>query len=492
MSRLSNATLSDLPANVSRPRYDRSALKAGIVHLGVGAFHRAHQACYTEAALDAGDLRWGCIGASLRSADTRDALAAQDWLYTVAIRGSDGERYAVNGGLLGVLVAPENSAALIDAMAADDTRIVSLTITEKGYCHDPASGRLRADHPDVVHDLTHPDSPRSALGFIIRSIDARRKAGRKPYTLLSCDNLPENGRTLKRVLIDFAELHGDHTLVDHITADVPCPCTMIDRIVPATTDTDRDWTARAIGLADAWPILTEPFTQWVIEDDFSNDRPDWSLLGAQFVKDARPYEAMKLRLLNGAHSSIAYIGYLAGYQTVSEAMADPSIATFIERLMRDEIKPTLEMPPDADLDAYVAALLQRFRNPALKHRTWQIAMDGSQKLPQRLLGTIRDRLRGGQPIERLALGVAAWMRYVGGTDEKGEPIDVRDPLAEHLKLISSSDKRLEDRVRGLVSIKAVFGEDLPQNDRFGEAVLRCYTDIVHHGIRAALKGVLSL
>ena len=486
-ARLSNATLSLLGAGISRPRYDRSALKAGIIHLGVGAFHRAHQACYTEAALNAGDLRWGSIGASLRSPDTHDALKAQDWLYSVALRGGKGERFEVNGGLLDVLVAPENPAALIDAMAAADTRIVSLTITEKGYCHDPASGDLSCDHPDIVHDLAHPLTPRSALGFILRSIGLRRDSGRPPYTLLSCDNLPENGRTLKRVLIQFAQRSASTELANYIAAHVPCPCTMIDRIVPATTDADRAWTESAIGLADAWPIMTEPFTQWVIEDAFANDRPDWALLGAQFVSDARPYEAMKLRLLNGAHSSIAYIGYLAGYATVSEAMADHQIASFVEKLMREDIRPTLLMPADADLDAYITALLERFRNPALRHRTWQIAMDGSQKLPQRLLGTVRDRLKHNQPIDRLAFSIAAWMRYVGGVDENDEPIDVRDPLADQLKPHASAEiANPQERVETLLGITAIFGDDLRHDKHFMAAVLRCYADIVQGGTKSAL------
>ena len=263
---------------------------------------------------------------------------------------------------------------------------------------------------------------------------------------------------------------------------------MIDRIVPATTDADRDWVAATLGLSDAWPVMTEPFTQWVVEDKFANGRPDWSLMGAEFVTDARPYETMKLRLLNGAHSAIAYLGYLAGYETVAEAMADPTLAAFIERMMREEIRPTLAMPPGADLDGYIGALLQRFRNPALKHRTWQIAMDGSQKLPQRLLNTIRDRLANGAPIDRLALGVAAWMRYVGGTDERGKPIDVRDPLSgEFAKLSATYGADSERYVSSLLAIPVVFGADLATNPRFVGAVTAAHRMLTATGALQSMR-----
>ena len=490
--RLSNTTLPLLAGKASLPNYDRSAVKRGIVHLGVGAFHRAHQAVYTEAVLNAGDLRWGIVGASLRSPDTHDALKSQNWLYTLGIRDGSLDRLQINGGMLDLLVAPDDPEALIRAMTEANVRIVSLTVTEKGYCHDPATGQLREDHPDIVHDLGDTAAPRSALGFILQAILRRRSAGLPPFTLLSCDNLPENGTTLKRVLLRFCTLlaarhpMGDlSTLASFIEREVHCPCTMIDRIVPATTDADRDWFRAQSGVVDAWPISTEPFTQWVIEDRFGADRPDWTILGAQFVADARPYETMKLRLLNGAHSAIAYLGYLAGCQTVAEAMAQPIIAAFVGRMMREEIRPVLTMPEDADVDAYIDALLERFRNPALHHRTWQIAMDGSQKIPQRWLGTIRDRLAAGARIACLAHGIAAWMIYVRGRDLGGMPIDVRDPLVEDLKRAADS----ADPVDRLLAMTAIFGTDLPADDNFRKAIATAYRRLLDIGVRRALETI---
>ena len=488
MPRLSDATLPGLEGRASLPRYDRAMLKTGIVHLGVGAFHRAHQACYTEAALNVGDLDWGSVGVSLRSPETRDALIPQDGLYTVAIRGEEGNRFAVNGGMKHLLVAPESPEAVIAAMTHPDVRVISLTITEKGYCREPATGDLDENHPDIQHDLRDHGQPRSAIGFIAQAIQRRYQAGLTPFTLLSCDNLPENGHTLKRVLTQFAALQAPD-LGRYIEDSVPCPSTMIDRIVPATTDADRALIADALGCADTWPVMSEPFTQWVIEDTFANGRPHWSLMGAEFVADAKPYETMKLRLLNGAHSAIAYLGYLAGFETVADAMAEPVLAGFVEAFMRKEASPTLMMPQGADLDAYIAALLQRFRNPALNHRTWQIAMDGSQKLPQRWLGTIRDRLARGLQIDRLALGIAAWIRYVGGTDERGKPIDVRDPMRETFAKLASAGTAGSDYVSAVLALPSIFGADLPLDQRFTTAVSDAYRNLATHGAVGAMRAL---
>ena len=492
--RLSNATLALAAGSIKRPGYDRAELKTGIVHLGVGAFHRAHQALYTEAVLERGDVQWGTIGASLRSPDTHDALHPQNGLYTVAIRDASGDRLQIVGGMQALLVAPDDPQALLRAMADRDVRIVSLTITEKGYCHDPATGSLRQDHADIMHDLGHRLVPKSALGFIVEAIAMRRDAGHAPFTVMSCDNLPENGRTLKRLLIEFAALREaqssavETSLASYIDQSIPCPSTMIDRIVPATTDADRLAVAAAIGLKDAWPVMTEPFTQWVIEDRFASGRPNWSIAGAQFVSDARPYETMKLRLLNGAHSSIAYLGFLAGFGTVANAMTEPSIARHIETMMREEIAPTLTMPPDADLNGYVSALLKRFANPALHHRTAQIAMDGSQKLPQRLLNTIRDRLAAGQPFDRLALGVAAWMRYVTAIDEKGGVIDVRDPLAAEFRQLAIANADWPDSyARAMIAVQAVFGTDLAKDVTFVGVIETQYRRLLRLGALNVLR-----
>ncbi len=340
--RLSNATLGSLPGYIGRPGYDPSALRAGIVHLGLGAFHRAHQAVYTEAVLRDGDLRWGITAASLRSPAMRDALAPQDGLYTVAVRGN-GEHLSVVGAIKRILVAPEDPSALIAAMAHPATEIVSLTVTEKAYCHDPATGTLDEAHPDILHDLAHPEAPRSALGFLAAGLARRRADGLRPFTVLCCDNLPANGRTVHRLLSRYAALLDrarERGLAAFIAAEVACPDTMVDRIVPATTDADRGAISSALGMDDAWPVVTEPFSQWVVQDRFSLNRPAWEAAGVTLVDDVAPYEAMKLRMLNASHSALAYLGYLAGAETVADAMALPGLAEFAGRVM-DEAVPTL-------------------------------------------------------------------------------------------------------------------------------------------------------
>jgi fructuronate reductase len=442
--------------------YDPLLADIGIVHLGVGAFHRAHMADYTDAVLAKGDRRWAILGASLRSGETRDALKDQDFLYTLAQSDEAGERCRVIGSLRGVLVAPENPQALIEAMCLPSVKIVSLTVTEKGYCHDPATGELNDQHPDILHDLSHPDTPRSAPGFLVEAIRARKARGLPPFTVLCCDNLPANGRTVAKV---------------------------VRRIVPASTDGDRTRIAAAIGLEDQWPVVTEAFTDWVIEDNFPQGRPDWA---ARFVTDIAPFETMKLRLLNGAHSSMSYLGYLAGHETIADCMKDEALAGFVGHLMNMEVTSTLAVPPGTDVSAYKQALLTRFRNPGLRHRTWQIAMDGSQKLPQRLLGTIRDRLRANTPIDGLALGVAAWMRYVTGVDEKGGAIDVRDPLKDELRTRADAAGPSAERLApALLGLEKIFGRDLPADPRFTTAVTAALDSLFRNGSRKTYENFRS-
>ncbi|NBJ10572.1 mannitol dehydrogenase family protein [Microvirga arsenatis] len=484
--RLNDDMLPDLPADVRRPAYDRRAIGTGIVHLGVGAFHRAHQAVYTDDVL-AQDPRWGIVAASLRSPDTYDALQPQDGLYTLSVRSQEGEALRVIGSIRRVIVAPREIESLLEVMTDPQTRIVTLTVTEKGYCHDPATGALNEAHPDIVHDLAYLRTPKSAPGFIVEALRRRRMNGVPPFTVLTCDNLPANGRTVKRVLTRFAEL-VDPELGRFVAEEVSCPSTMVDRIVPATSDQDRERIAQSLGVADAWPVVTEPFTQWVIEDRFPQGRPGWEKAGVEFVSDVEPYEHMKLRLLNGSHSTLAYLGYLSGYETVADAMADEAFVRLIRGLMDEEVTPTLHMPPGADLEAYRSALVTRFRNPALKHRTWQIAMDGSQKLPQRLLGTVRDRLQADAPIRRLALGVAAWMRYVTGIDEKGAAIDVRDPMAARLRALADRAAGSAESLAGeLFAVREVFGDDLPRDPRFTGTVTEALARLFAQGARRTVS-----
>lgn len=483
MTRLTASTLAGLPASVRRPAYDRSALTPGIVHLGLGAFARGHLAEYTEDALEQRFGAWGIVGASLQRPDQRDRLRPQDGLYTLLKLAPTGPELRVIGAVLDVAVAPESPSALITRLAAPETRIVSLTVTEKGYCHDPATGRLKADHPDIVHDLANPQAPRSAVGILVAGLKARRDAGLGPFSALCCDNLPSNGHVLRGLVRDFAALTDDK-LASWIEANGAFPATMVDRIVPATTEADIAEVAKLIGVEDAAPVIGEPFRQWAIEDVFAAGRPDWHEVGAQMVSEVAPFEFMKLRMLNGAHSSLAYLGYLTGHETVADASGDPVLARFLQGLWA-EIIPTVPAPQGVVLADYAKALLARFQNPAIRHRTWQIAMDGSQKLPQRLLGTIRERLKAGAPVDHLALGVAAWMRYATGTDEKGGAIDVRDPLAAELKRrCEAAGRNAEALVEALTGIEAIFGSDLPGDLRFTKPVTAHLASLFDKGAKA--------
>ncbi|MGL4975540.1 MAG: mannitol dehydrogenase family protein, partial [Bosea sp. (in: a-proteobacteria)] len=400
MKRLSPELLAALPAAVARTSMQRDA-GPRIVHLGLGAFARAHLAAYTQDANASTGESWRITGVSLQRPDMRDALAPQHGLYTLVTRAPEGAQHRIIDVVHDVLVAPENPAAVIAVMSEPDTQIVSLTVTEKGYCHDPATGQLRLDHPDIAHDLAHPDAPRSSIGFLVAGLSARRAKGLNPFTVLCCDNLPSNGAVLRGLVLEFAQ-QRDMGLAAWIAKEGAFPSSMVDRIVPATTASDIAETEAALGLHDAAPVMAEPFSQWVIEDKFVAWRPAWEHVGAQMVQQVEPFEFMKLRLLNGAHSTLAYLGYLAGHETVAEASADPALADMLKCLWA-EIIPTVPQPPRVDLEAYTVALLARFQNPAIRHRTWQIAMDGSQKLPQRLLGTISDRLKAGKSIDTLSL-----------------------------------------------------------------------------------------
>ena len=458
--RLSSASVGALPADIRRPAYDRAQLRTGIVHLGLGAFHRAHQAAYVEQALNAGDLRWGIVGASLRSGGVRDQLVPQDGLYTIVERDGGDERVQLVGAIRDVLVAPEDPARLVATMAAADTHIVSLTVTEKGYKLDPASGALIESDADVAADLASLAAPRTAPGLIVAALAARRAAGLTPFTALSCDNLPHNGTRLRAAVLAMARAH-DPALAGWIEGESAFPETMIDRIVPATEPADIAALAARIGLEDRATVKTEPFTQWVIEDRFCGPRPDFAASGVQMTQSVAPWEEAKLRLLNGAHSGIAYLGGLAGIEFVHQFVELPAGRRFVEALW-DEAAPTLSPPPELDVAAYRAQLMARFANPALQHRTRQIAMDGSQKLPQRLLGSIRARRQTGGPVATLVLAVAAWMRWQTGRDDAGRPFTVDDPLAARTAPLA--DLPGAETVTAMMAIEAIFPRELSADE----------------------------
>lgn len=460
-----------------------SAAPAGIVHLGLGAFFRAHGAIYVAEAMERAGGDWGIIGVSLQSPGTRDRLAPQGWAYTAVELGPQGETPQVVTILRDVLVAPESPQAVLDAMAAPAVHIVSLTVTEKGYCHEPSTGRLNAGHPDILHDLANP-LPRSAPGFLVRALAMRRAAGLSPFTILCCDNLPENGHVVRGVVLDLARLI-DPQLADWIAAEAAFPSTMVDRIVPATAAADLDRLEALTGNRDEAPVMHEPFRQWVVEDSFCGPRPAFEAVGVQMVADVTPFEHMKLRMLNGTHSSLAYLGYLAGHETISDTVADPAFAGFVRGLWRDEIIPALTPPPGVDLGAYAGALFARYANPAIRHRTWQIAMDGSQKLPQRILGTIAESRAAGRPVPGLTLAVAAWMRYASGRDERGDAIEVKDPLAARLAAQWQDDPAAT--VRGFLRLAEVFPPVLRDDAGFAADLAEALEGLVRDGARARVE-----
>lgn len=487
MNRLNKNLIADLPKDIILPIYDRNALKPGIVHLGIGAFHRAHQAFYTEAALNKFGGDWGIIGSSLRSASVRDQLVPQDCLYTLVERSGDGEKLQIIGAVLDTLVGPENPAALVAQMADSNIKIVSLTITEKGYCHDPATGNLNLAHPDIIHDLEHLNAPVSAIGFLVAALKQRFDNKEKAFTLLSCDNLPNNGEVLEKVVTQFAAKICPE-FSSWIKTNATFPCTMIDRIVPATTDEDRRDIEARLGLRDEGMVVCEPFTQWVVEDKFADGRPEWEKVGVLLVEDVRVFEKIKLRLLNGAHSTMAYTGYLSGFQYISEVMEQPAFVNLVKTYMAREAGETVVAPAGFDIEAYKQQLRERFSNKALKHRTWQIAMDGSQKLPQRLLETLREQLAGTGHIDILCLGVAAWIRYVSGVDEIGVVIEVSDPLVKELRAACDANQgNPAGMVKAVVGIQKVFGADLINEARFVQTTTQWLERFYAKGVLASVQ-----
>lgn len=492
MNRLNKSLLSQLPEDVALPGYNRDQLVPGIVHLGIGAFHRAHQAFYTEAVLNQFGGNWGIIGSSLRSASVRDQLVPQDCLYTLVERSGEGEKLQIIGAVTDTLVGPENPAALVATITKPTIKIVSLTVTEKGYCHDPATGNLNETHPDIIHDLQNLDKPVSAIGFIVAALKKRFDNKQKAFTSLSCDNLPNNGEVLEKVVLQFAQKISP-ALADWIKTNATFPCTMIDRIVPATTDDDRRDIENRLAIngesiRDEGMVVCEPFSQWVVEDKFADGRPEWEKVGVLLVKDVRVFEKIKLRLLNGAHSTMAYTGYLSGLQYISEVMEQPAFVNLVKTYMAREAGETVVAPAGFDIEAYKQQLRDRFFNKALKHRTWQIAMDGSQKLPQRLLETLREQLKGNGHIDILCLGVAAWIRYVSGVDEQGAAIEVSDPLAKELRAVCDANQgNPAGMVKAVVSIQKVFGADLIDEARFIQTTTQWLERFYSKGVLASIQ-----
>lgn len=452
MTRLSAASAPEVPRPSSR----------GIVHLGLGAFHRAHQAAFThEASVLTGDFSWGITGVTQRSNAVADQLVPQDCLFTLVEKGVGIDRSTVIGSIVEVIGGAENPTAVVDAIGDPGVRIVTLTVTEKGYRFDPATGRLRMDDDGIVAD-SYGLAPQTVIGQLVAGLAHRRETD-SAVTVLCCDNLPHNGALLAGLVDDFVATRPDSVaLAQWISKNVAFPSTMVDRIVPATTPGDRDRLEAATGLRDDAVVVCEPFRQWVVEDTFAAERPAWDLVGVQFVTDVEPWETMKLRVLNATHSLLAYLGSAAGHTTIAEAVADPALLSIARRMIVEDVAPTLS--PNMDVTGYGDEVLGRFANPTLPHTTRQVAMDGSQKLGPRLLGTVRDALAAGTPTAWLELAVASWVRYVVDEVQSGRALD--DPLAEQLGAAVGEP----DPVRALLNLQTIFGDDLGHDSAFGGRV----------------------
>lgn len=475
MQRLHPDNLGAARADVVFPPYDRSALKAGIVHLGLGAFHRAHQAVYTDDAMGAAGGDWGIVGVSLRSGSVAEQLDPQDGLFSVLGEDSDSRSLRIVGAVQQVLVSPRDPAAVIEAIARQDIRIVTLTITEKGYALAGDGESLDRGDDAVAKDLAQPEHACSAIGVLALGLRARVKQGGAPLTLLSCDNLSENSRRLRGVLVDYLGSTFPDVL-PWLEAHARFPCSMVDRIVPAATPEQRARQSELLGLLDEGAVSTEPFTQWIIEEDFAAGRPAWEKAGAQLVHDILPFENIKLRLLNASHSAIAYLGLLANCATVDAVMADGDLGEFVERLMAEDLMPALAVPEAFDLPAYRDQLLSRFANPMLGHRCVQIAMDGSEKIAQRWVPTLA---LSGAPLLRRAL--AAWVYFVLFTE-----FEIDDPRADALLQQRGSDAALSERIERVLDCARINRGSVASFDDVMRGVQAYVEKITEKGVRSIL------
>ena len=473
----------------NKPLYNRQTMTARIVHIGFGAFHRAHQALFTDRLLNKGNSDWAICEVNIVGGEELiNDIRKQDHLYTVLEKGATSKQAYIIGSVKESLLAPTDGIeTILEKMADPLVEIVSLTVTEKGYCMLPGGIGLDLNNELIKADLASPSKPMSAPGVIVEALYRRMQRGLKSFTALSCDNMPENGLVLRKAILDLANAR-DPELAKWIESNTTFPCTMVDRIVPAATpETLEEIQEELGGMFDPCGIACEPFIQWVIEDNFVTSRPNWNEVGAEFVDNVVPYEEMKLRMLNGSHSFLAYLGYLAGYEHINDCMNDENYKKATLSLMMQQQAPTLNVPSHVNLQQYAEKLIERFSNPSLKHRTWQIAMDGTQKLPQRMLDSIRWHIKHNSDFSLLTLGVAGWMRYVGGIDDNQQIIDIRDPMVEELKrLVAASDDGIE-RVNTLLSLAAVFGSDLPNNALFKDKVTQHYLSLMEKGAKQTIK-----
>ena len=465
--KLTTESLANLGPDITVPTYDRAALSHAIVHIGVGSFHRAHQAVYLDDLAQRGiTTGWGECGVGLHSPAMKDALLPQHSLYTMVERSARGDQARVVGAMGRYLFAPDDPKAVLAVLADPGTRLVTLTITDSGYHVNHTTGTFDAEDPAVRADLENPAAPTTAFGYLCEALDRRRKAGLAPFSVLSCDNMQDNGKTAKLAVTSFARLR-DEALAQWIEANAAFPGSTVDRITPQTTDEDRELVARTFDIDDQWPVITEPFSQWIVEDTFCNGRPPLHEVGVQFVPDIAPYGMMKVRLLNASHSALGYLGYLAGYRSTDEVMGDPLFRTFVERMMDDEVTPLLPDVPGIDLAAYKRTLVERFANPKISDQLDRLCARGSSKLPRFLVPSIKEAVEHERPHTLLDLAVAGWLRYLRGVDPEGNEIEVKDPRKEELQPLAVAGG---SNPRPLLQRESdVFG-DLAQNEAFMASV----------------------
>jgi mannitol 2-dehydrogenase len=473
---------------VPRPAYDRARVTTGVVHFGVGGFHRAHQAAYHDRLMNEGKaLDWGICGVGVMPADRRmkEALDAQDGLYTLVVKHTDGTyEPRVIGAITEYLFAPDDPEAVIEKLADSATRIVSLTVTEGGYSIDPVSGEF--DPSGVAHDLEPGAAPQTTFGLVTEALRRRRARGLAPFTVMSCDNLQGNGHLSRHAFSAFARLR-DPELGAWVEREVRFPNSMVDRITPQTTDEDRAEVRERFGIDDRWPVVCEPFTQWVLEDTFSLGRPPYEDAGVQVVEDVEPYELMKLRLLNASHQALCYFAYLAGYRLVHDAAQDPLFRAFLRGYMDEEATPTLAPVPGVDLDEYKQTLIERFSNPEVRDTIARLCAESSDRIPKWLLPVVRAQLDAGGPIEHSAAVVASWARYAEGVDEQGEPIEVVDRLSDSLTAIA---RRRREEPDAFIANRELFG-DLVDDRRFADAYRSALRSLHERGARATLESIVK-
>ncbi len=482
---LSERTLHVHAGRVRVPTYDRAALTPAVVHFSVGGFHRAHQLVYFDDLAEQGISDWGVVGVGLHSPAMRDALRPQDHLYTVVERSSAGEQARVIGSMVDYHFAPDSPGTVLALLTDERTRLVTMTVTGNAYRIDAHSGEFAPDDA-VLADLADPHRPRSLFGYIVEALDLRRRAGRRPFTVLSCDNMQQNGEAARAAVVGFAQLR-DEVLARWIADNVAFPGSMVDRITPSTSEEDRDGIARRFGVADTWPVITERFSQWVMEDSFCNDRPPLERVGVQFVADVGDHELMKTRLLNAGHSALGHLGQLAGLTRVDEVMADPVLGRYVARLMAEEIAPLLPPPAGVDLAGYQRSLLQRFADPSIGDRLDRLCRRGSSKVPLYVLPTLRTALATGRPSRLLTLAVAGWCRYLQGTDLAGGELLVVDERAAELRRLARAGGT---DPRPLLAVRSVFG-DLGDDPAFVDEVAQALRRLERNGVRATLTAAMD-